>query len=59
MKHKEFIDELKRLGVVLKDGSRHYKAYYQGKQTVVNRHPTKDYSQKYMGIIKRQLGLKQ
>lgn len=35
MKHKKFIDELKGLGVVLVDGTNHYKAYYNGKQTVV------------------------
>ena len=33
MKHKKFIDELKGLGVVLVDGTNHYKAYYNGKQT--------------------------
>ena len=31
MKHKKFIDELKGLGVVLVDGTNHYKAYYNGK----------------------------
>ena len=53
MKHKEFIDELKGLGVVLEDGKRHYKAYFNGKQTVVKRHPTQDYSKQYMSLIDR------
>ena len=57
MKHKEFIDELKGLGVVLEDGKRHYKAYFNGKQTVVKRHPTQDCSKQYMSLIKRQLGI--
>ena len=30
MKHKKFIDELKGLGVMLVDGTNHYKAYYNG-----------------------------
>lgn len=59
MKHKDFIDELKSLGVKLKDGTRHYKAYYNGKQTVVLRHPTREYSQDYLKRVKKQLGLKE
>lgn len=58
MKHKKFIDELKDLGVVLVEGTNHYKAYYNGRQTVVNRHPTHEYSKLYMERIKRQLGIK-
>lgn len=58
MKHKQFIDELKDLGVVIVDGTNHYKAYYNGRQSVIKRHPTKDYSRKYMELIKRQLGIK-
>ena len=59
MKHKKFIDELKGLGVVLVDGTNHYKAYYNGKQTVVVRHPVQEYSKRYMELIKKQLGIKQ
>lgn len=58
MKHKKFIDELKGLGVVLVDGTNHYKAYYNGKQTVVVRHPVQEYSKRYMELIKKQLGIK-
>lgn len=58
MKHKKFIDELKGLGVVLVDGTNHYKAYYNGKQTVVVRHPAQGYSKRYMELIKKQLGIK-
>ena len=58
MKHKKFIDELKGLGVVLVDGTNHYKAYYNGKQTVVVRHPAQEYSNRYMELIKKQLGIK-
>ena len=58
MKHKKFIDELKGLGVVLVDGTNHYKAYYNGKQTVVVRHPAQEYSTRYMDLIKKQLGIK-
>lgn len=57
MKHKQFIDELKSLGVVLKDGKNHYKAYLNGKQTVIKKHPTQEYSKQYMNLIKRQLGI--
>lgn len=35
MKHKQFIDELKDLGVVIVDGTNHYKAYYNGRQSVI------------------------
>ena len=58
MKHLDFISYLKELGVEIKDGKRHYKAYYKGKQTVIARHPTKDYSRSYMNLIKKQLNLK-
>ncbi len=58
MKHKKFIDELKGLGVVLVDGTNHYKAYYNSKQTVVVRHPVQEYSKRYMELIKKQLGIK-
>ena len=58
MKHKKFIDELKGLGVVLVDGTNHYKAYYNGKQTVVVRYPAQEYSKRYMELIKKQLGIK-
>ena len=58
MKHKKYIGELKGLGVVLVDGTNHYKAYYNGKQTVVVRHPVQEYSKRYMELIKKQLGIK-
>ena len=58
IKHKKFIDELKGRGVVLVDGTNHYKAYYNGKQTVVVRHPVQEYSKRYMELIKKQLGIK-
>ena len=58
MKHKKFIGELKGLGVVLVDGTNHYKAYYNGKQTVVVRHLVQEYSKRYMELIKKQLGIK-
>ena len=58
MKHKKFIGELKGLGVLV-DGTNHYKAYYNGKQTVVVRHPVLEYSKRYMELIKKQLGIKQ
>ncbi len=57
MKHNQFIDELRKLGVVLVEGKRHYKAYFNGRQTVVKRHPAQEYSRQYMNLIKRQLGI--
>lgn len=33
MKHSSFIDELRKLGVRVENGTRHLKLYYKGKQT--------------------------
>lgn len=57
MKHKTFIDELKALGVRVEDGKNHLKLYYKDKQTVCRRHPTKEISNSYAKLIKRQLGI--
>ncbi len=57
MKHKAFIDELKSLGVKVEDAKGHLKLYYKGKQTVCRRHPTKEISNQYAKLVKKQLGL--
>ncbi|SDR18860.1 mRNA interferase HicA [Paraburkholderia fungorum] len=40
MKQKEFKRWLEEQGVVVKDGTGHWKAYYNGKQTTLPRHPS-------------------
>lgn len=58
MKHNEFIGELKSLGVVIVDAKGHLKLYYNGKQTICKRHPTKEISNQYRLLILKQLGIK-
>ncbi len=57
MKHNAFIDELKRLGVRVEDAKGHLKLYYNGRQTICRRHPTKEISNQYARLVKKQLGL--
>ena len=58
MKHSSFIDELRKLGVRVENGTRHLKLYYKGKQTTCPRHPSQEISEKFAKLIKKQLGLK-
>ena len=58
MKPRVFIDELKNKGVEIVNASKHYKLYYNGKQTTCPRHPTREISPEMVKRIKSQLGLK-
>lgn len=58
MKQTEFVRWLKRNGVVLKHGTGHLKAFYNGKQTTVDRHPGKELDNLYVELVKKQLGMK-
>lgn len=58
MKHKDFIDELRSLGVIIEDGTRHLKLYYKDKQTTCPRHPSQEISEFFAKRIKKQLGIK-
>jgi mRNA interferase HicA len=58
VKQAEFVKWLESQGVVLKQGKKHYKAYYQGKQTTVLRHPGKEIGHDLVKEIKKQLGMK-
>jgi mRNA interferase HicA len=44
--------------VVLKHGTGHLKAFYNGKQTTVDRHPGKELDNLYVELVKKQLGMK-
>lgn len=57
MKHKSFIDELRTLGVRIVDGGSHLKLYYKDKQTTCPRHPSREISNAFAKVIKKQLGL--
>lgn len=58
MKQAEFVRWLKSEGVVFKNGTRHLKAYYKGKQTTVPRHPGSEIENDLAKEIKKQLGMK-
>lgn len=58
MKLKAFLDELKAKGVLIKNGTNHYKLYYGDKYTICGRHLSKELSNKNAENIRKQLGLK-
>lgn len=58
MKQSEFKRWLAAQGVTFKEGAGHTKAYYQGRQTTVPRHPSKEIDPDFADRIKKQLGLK-
>jgi mRNA interferase HicA len=58
MKSAEFVRWLKSQGVEIKNGTKHYKAYYKGKQTTVPRHPGSEIDDDFAKRIKKQLGMK-
>lgn len=57
MKTSEFRRWLKSQGVVMEEGAKHTKLYYQGKQTTMPRHAAEMKEGTRKGIIK-QLGIK-
>ncbi|ASW00515.1 mRNA interferase [Paraburkholderia aromaticivorans] len=58
MKQEEFKRWLEEQGVVVENGKKHWKAYYNGKQTTVPRHPGKELKDGTRRAILKQLGLK-
>lgn len=58
MKLKSFLDELKEQGVLIVQGTCHYKLYYGDKWTTCVRHPSKELSNRSASNIRKQLGLK-
>jgi mRNA interferase HicA len=57
VKVSEFRRWLESQGVVVKEGSRHCKLYFQGKQSVLPRHPSKELKEGTRRAILKQLGL--
>jgi len=58
VKQSEFKRWLAAQGVEFKDGTNHLKLFYQGKQTVMPRHPGKEIPEPLRKVILKQLGLK-
>lgn len=58
MKQKEFKWWLEEQGVVVKNAKGHWKAYYNGKQTTLPRHPSHEIGEGLRQRILKQLGLK-
>lgn len=58
MKLKAFLDELKKQGVIIEQGTNHYKLFYGDKWTTCTRHHAKELSNKSASNIRKQLGLK-
>lgn len=57
MKQSEFKRWLASKGVVFEEGSNHTKAYYQGKQTTLPRHPSHEIGKGLRKKILKHLGL--
>ena len=58
MKRSEFLKYLLARGVTVKDGSKHSKLYYNGRQSVLPRHPSIELKKGTIEGVKKQLGLK-
>ncbi len=58
MKQSEFRRWLEAQGVEVKQGSKHMKLYYKGKQSTLPRHPSQEIKKGLEHAIKKQLGLK-
>ncbi|EMC0409893.1 type II toxin-antitoxin system HicA family toxin [Vibrio fluvialis] len=57
MKHSEFLKWLVEQGVEVREGSKHTKLYYNGRQSTFPRHPAKELGKGLEKRIKKQLGL--
>ncbi|RUO47516.1 type II toxin-antitoxin system HicA family toxin [Pseudidiomarina donghaiensis] len=57
MKQSEFRRWLEKQGVEIKQGTNHLKLYYQGRQSVMPRHPSKEIGENLRKAIIKQLGL--
>ena len=58
MKQSEFVRWLIAQGVIIRDGKKHLKIYYNDKQTILPRHPSKELTTGLVEGVKKQLGLK-
>lgn len=58
MKISEFKKQLAARGVTFKEGTRHTKLYFGGRQSTLPRHGSKDLGEKLRSAIMKQLGLK-
>ncbi|MFV0575593.1 MAG: type II toxin-antitoxin system HicA family toxin [Vibrio sp.] len=58
VKQSEFRRWLESQGVEVKQGTNHLKLYYQGKQSTLPRHPSKEIGKGLANAIKTQLNLK-
>ena len=58
MRQSEFLKWLKAQGVETKEGTRHLKLMYRGRQTILPRHPSKELTKGLVKGVKKQLGLK-
>lgn len=57
MKISEFKRWLEAQGVTVKNGANHWKLYFNGKQSVLPRHPGKELKEGTRKAILKQLGL--
>lgn len=57
MKQDEFRRWLEKRGVRVEEGRKHWKLYYNGKQTTLPRHPSKELKEGTRRAILKQLGL--
>lgn len=58
MKQCEFLRWLIDREVMIKDGTKHIKLYYNGRQSTLPRHPSKELSNGLVYSIKKQLNIK-
>lgn len=58
MKQSEFRRWLEAQGVEVKNGTNHLKLYYQGRQSVMPRHPGKEIGESLRKAVLKQLGIK-
>lgn len=57
MKQSEFLRWLIANGVTTKDGAKHIKLYYRGKQSTLPRHPSSELTTGLVKGVKKQLGI--
>ena len=57
MKISEFKRYLEKMGVEVKNGTRHWLLKYNGKRSTLLRHPTKEIDPRYAKKILKDLGL--
>lgn len=58
MKQSEFLRWLKANGVIVENGTKHLKLYYNGRLSRLPRHPNQELKTGLVEGVKKQLGLK-